>query len=248
MISRTLPWIVCLAIGLSSASAEARADGTKTFVARPKLGNAVLSLPSTVSWRSATNANGSYLVTINAEVDAQSVLADIKNLSAKALDRSIPCGDLVKVRRAAAKLTGPRNLKYDLGFRYVKRMCAGSYPVELPADVSCSAKIAVSAHRAVVVIDVQGATNPPCRIEGVYQSVSDAVYAIVGIDVFKRHTINLTSLLPPEFKGVAINVRALAFDLPPARAKARIAGESTMSAAQFEKFVASLEAAAPQSH
>lgn len=248
LILKLAPVIVCFAMASAPALAGPRGDGTKTFVARPKLGKAQLNLPSTVSWKSAPNANGSYLVTINAEVDAQSVLADIKNLSAKALDRSVPCGDLVKVRQAAAKLTGPRTLKYDLRFHYVKRLCAGSLPVELPADVSCSAKIAVSAQRAVVVIDVQGATTPPCRIEGVYQSVSDAVYAIVGIDVFKRHTINLTSLLPAEFKGVAINVRSLAFDLPPARAKARIAGESTMSPAQFEKFVASLEAAAPQTH
>jgi hypothetical protein len=228
--------------------AEGSGEGTRSFVAKPKLGNAQLSLPSVVNWKSARNPNGTYRLAIDAEVDAQPVLTDIKTLSAKALDRDVPCGDMVKVRGAAAKLTGPRALKYDLRFRYVKRTCAAYYPVEWPAEVACSAKIAVSAQRAIVIIDVQGATNPPCKIEGLYQSVSDAIYAIVGIDVFKRHTIDLASLLPAEFKGVTINVTSIAFDLPPARAKARIAGESTMSPAQFERFLANLDAAAPKTN
>ena len=250
MLSRMLQAILCLVIAAPQAPAwaETSSEGTKTFVARPKVGNAELNLPSTVSWQAAANPNGTYHVNVTAAVDAQSVLRDIKNLSAKALDRDIACGDAVKVRNAAAKLTGPRSLKYDLRFHYVKRACAGSYPVEFPADVTCSAKIAVSAQRAIVVVDVQGATNPPCRIEGLYQSVSDAIYALVGIDVFKRHAIDLTSLLPPEFKGVTINVRSIAIDQPPARAVARIAGEGNMSRAQFDTLIANLNAAAPRTN
>jgi hypothetical protein len=52
--------------------------------------------------------------------------------------------------------------------------------------------------------------------------------------------INLASLLPAEFKGVSIDVKSLAFDLPPARAIAHIEGESTMSAAQFATFLKDL--------
>jgi hypothetical protein len=237
-----------MALAPAPGWAEARGDGTKTFVARPKIGNAELNLPSTVGWMSVANPNGTYRVSVTAAVDAQAVLNDIKTLTAKALDRDIPCGDVVKVRTAAAKLTGPRSLKYDLRFHYVKRICAGSYPVELPADVTCSARIGVSAQRAIVAVDVQGATNPPCRIEGLYQSVSDAIYALVGIDVFKRHAIDLTSLLPSEFKGVTINVRSIALDQPPARAVARITGEGTMSRAQFDTFIANLEATAPRTN
>jgi hypothetical protein len=226
----------------------ARADGSKTFVARPQLGAAVLQLPSTVSWRTSSNANGSFHVALNAEMDVRSVLANIRTLSAKALDRSVACGDLVKILNAAAKLTGAAGLRYDIRFHYVKRICAGYLPVELPADVTCSAKIGLSAAHSIITIDVQGASVPPCRIEGAYQSVSDAVYAIVGIDVFKRHRIDLAQQLPPEFKGVTIEIRSLAFDLPPAPAVLRISGESTMSAAQFKAFVARIDAAGPKTN
>ena len=176
------------------------------------------------------------------------MLANIRSLSAKALDRSVPCGDVVKVLGAAAKLMTPTTLRYDLRFHYVKRVCAGSVPVSLESDVSCSAKINISAIRSIVAIDVGGAREPPCRIEGVYQSVSDAIYAIAGMDIFKRHTVDLAALLPPEFKGVTINIRSLAFDLPPTPAKVRIAGESTMSAAQYADLVARLEAASPKTN
>jgi len=230
------------------AVAVAHADGTKSFVARPTLGAAALQLPSTVSWRTAAGANGVYRVALTAEVDVRSVLTNIKVLSAKALDRSIPCGDIVKILGAAAKLTGKTTLRYDLRFHFVKRVCAGTLPIELPADVNCAAKIALSAARSIITIDVQGANIPPCRIEGAYQSVSDAVYATVGIDVFKRHAIDLAQQLPPEFKGVTINIRSLAFDLPPAAAKLRIAGESTMSQAQFNQFMARIDAAAPKTN
>jgi hypothetical protein len=224
----------------------ARADGTRNFVARPTLGAAILQLPSTVSWRTTPNPNGTYRVALTAETDIRSVLANIKILSARALDRSIPCGDAVKILGAAAKLTGATTLKYDLRFHYVKRVCAGTYPVEWPADVTCSSRLSLSAARSVITIDVQGAVAPPCRIEGVYQRVSGAVYAIVGIDVFKRHAVDLSKQLPPEFKGVTIDIRSLAFDLPPAPAKLRVTGESTMSPVQYKEFVARIDAATPK--
>lgn len=236
---------VLIALPLLLIAASAPPEGSKTFIARPAIGKAEFNLPSTVRWAAARNPNGTYRVTVTAVVDARSVLANVKNLSAKALDRSAPCGDAVKVLGAAAKLMTPTALRYDLRFHYVKRACAGNVPVSLESDVNCSAKITVSAARAIVVIDVKGAREPPCLIEGVYQSVSDAIYAIVGMDVFKRHTVNLAALLPPEFKGVAINIRSLAFDLPPAPALVRIAGESTMSPAQYDDLVARLEAASP---
>jgi hypothetical protein len=237
---------ICLSIFL--AFDVACADGSKTFVARPQLGAAILELPSTVNWRTSAKPSGSFQVVLNAAIDVRSVLANIKTLSAKALDRSISCGDLVKILSAAAKLTSATAVRYDLSFHYVKRICAGYIPVEFAANVSCSAKIGLSAARSIITIDVQGARAPPCRIVGAYQSVSDAVYAMVGIDVFKRHRIDLAQQLPPEFKGVTISIRSLAFDLPPAPAMLRISGDSTMSAAQFKDFVARIEAAAPKAN
>lgn len=224
------------------------ADGKRNFIARPTLGAATVQLPSTVTWQATPNPNGSFRVALTAEIDVSSVLANIKILSARALDRSIPCGDVVKILEAAAALTSKTTLKYDLRFLFVKRVCVGSYPMEMPADVRCSAKIALSASRSLITIDVQGASVPPCRIKGAYQSVSDAVYAIVGIDVFKRHAIDLTQQLPPAFKGVTINIRSLAFDLPPAAAKLRAVGESTMSTAQFKEFTAQIDAATPKTN
>jgi hypothetical protein len=224
------------------------ADGSKAFVMRPKFGAAQVNLPSTVSWQATANPNGSYRVALRAETDVRPVLANIRLLSAKALDRSPPCADAVKVLYAAAKLMGATTLRYDLRFHFVKRVCAGGYPVEMPADVTCAARIALSARRSIVVIDVQGATAPPCRIDGAYQVVSDAVYTVVGIDVFRRHAIDLARNLPPEFKGVTIDIKSLSFDLPPAAATLRIAGESTMSKAQFDQFMARIDAAAPRTN
>jgi len=77
------------------------------------------------------------------------------------------------------------------------------------------------------------------------QDQYDAIYAIVGIDVFQKHMVDLAKQLPPEFRGVTINIRSLAFDLPPAPARLRIAAESTMSKAQFTELMTRLEAAAP---
>lgn len=103
----------------------------------------------------------------------------------------------------------------------------------------------MSAQRAIITIDVRGATNPPCVIDGLYKSVSDAVYAMVGIDVFKRHTIDLAAQLPPEFKGVTINIQSFAFDLPPAAPRFHVTGDSIMSSAQYAEFIAKLESATP---
>ncbi|MCE9521743.1 MAG: hypothetical protein K8S25_04845, partial [Alphaproteobacteria bacterium] len=188
---------------------------------------------------------GMFRVSLNAIVDATYVLKNIKTLSAKALDRSTPCGDVVKISNAAVKLIGSTSLKYDLRFHYVKRVCAGTWPLELPADVNCSARIMLTAVRSIIAIDVRGATSPPCQIAGVYQGVSDAVYAIVGIDVFQKHFIDLTKQLPPEFRGVTINIRSLAFDLPPLPGRLHIAADSTMSKAQFTELMKRLEAVAP---
>lgn len=227
---------------------SACAEGSKIFVARPKIGAAEFPLPGTVSWSAVPNANGTYRVSVNAVVDASMVLARVKALSTAALDRDVPCGDAVKVLGAAAKIVGSAALRYDVRFSYVKRACAAGVPVSVSSVITCFARVAVTAARSTVVIDVKGAREPPCRIDGVYQSVSDAVYAIVGIDVFKRHTINLAALLPPEFKGVTINIRSLTFDQPPAPAKVRIAGESTMSVSQYKDLTARLEAALPKAN
>jgi hypothetical protein len=226
-------------------SAAAKADGTRDFVARPRLGAATLDLPSNLAWKTTVDAHGTYRIALNAVIDATSVLKNIRSISAKALDRAKPCGDVVKILNAAAKLTGTTTLRYDLRFHYVKRVCAGTLPLELPADVICSAKIAVSAARSIVAVDVRGATTPPCKIDGLYQSVSDAVYVIVGMDVFQKHLIDLSKQLPPEFRGVTINIRTLAFDLPPAPARLHIAAEGAMSKAQYTELMARLEAVAP---
>lgn len=222
-----------------------RAAGTKEFVAGLQIGSAKLSLPSKVSWNGAVGADGAVRLSLNAEIDAGTVLSDIRNLSARALDRSAQCGDTVKVLQASASLIGPATVKYDLRFHYLKRLCPGSVPIGLPADVRCSAKILVSATKALLFVDVRGAVNPPCRMDGIHQSVSDTVYSIVGLDVFKRHVIDLSTVLPPEFKGVVINVQSLSFDMPPARAKLRITGESLMTRAQLAAFIARLDATSP---
>jgi hypothetical protein len=239
---------VCFAIASLSFAPPAFADGSRSFVMRPRVGAAVLNLPSRVAWTEAGLPNGAYRVALTADVDLRSVQANIKPLSAKALNRSGKCSDTVKVRDATARLTGARTLTYGLKFHFVKRMCAGGYPLELPAEVDCAARIALAAQRSVVAIDVQGARNPPCNITGAYQGVSQAVSSLVGVDVFKRHVVDLSRHLPPEFKGVTIDITSLSFDLPPAAAKLHIAGESVMSAAQFRQFMARADAARPKTH
>lgn len=219
-------------------------EGAKAFIARPQFGAAVFNLPATVRWKSLAIPDGRYHVTLEADIDASQVLANIKPLSARALDRNIACGDLVKVQSAAAKLIGPRAMLYDLRFHYAKHICAGIV-ADWPADVTCAARIAVSAARSIITIDVQGRTNPPCQIVGAYPGVSEAVYGVLGIDVFKRHTLDLARLLPRAFQGMAINIATLGIEMPPAAPVMHVAGESTMSNAQFAAFMARLDAAAP---
>lgn len=242
-----MPWLALIFAAVVAASAPATAapagEGTKAFVARPTFGAARFELPARVSWRSTQRPDGRYHVELGAEVDVRGVLANVKALSAKALDRDIKCSKLVKVQAAAARLLGPRALSYDLRFHYAERVCAAGLPLELPADVTCSARILLAAARAIVTIDVQGATAPPCRIAGAATGVSDAVTALVGIDVFKRHTLDLVKLLPKEFQGVTVDIRALGFDLPPKAAVLHVAGESTMSAAQYTALMARLNTA-----
>lgn len=218
------------------------AEGTKAFIAHPKFGAAVFDLPSAVRWRATQLPDGRYRIDLTAGVNASAVLANVAQLSARALNRDVPCDHLVRVQSAAAKLTGPRAMRYDLRFHYAKRMCVGM-ALEYPAEVTCTAKVAVAAARSVITIDVQGATSPPCQIAGVYTAVSDAVTSLVGIDVFKRHVIDVARLLPKEFQGVSIDIRNLGFDMPPANPTLRVTGEGTMTAQQFTALMAQLKAA-----
>jgi hypothetical protein len=114
-------------------------------------------------------------------------------------------------------------------------------PLEYPADVACTAKIAVAAQRAVITIDVTGATNPPCRIDGLSPGFNDQITGLVGTDVFKRHIVDAARLLPKEFQGVTIDIRTLAID--PTTAILHIEGEGTMSAPQFAALMTRLNAA-----
>jgi hypothetical protein len=219
-------------------------EGSKSFVARPMFGAAVFDLPAQVRWRSTVLPDGRYRLSLTADVGVVSVQRNIKPLSAQALDRDIPCDKLVRVRSAAAHLVAPRAIGYDLRFRYAKRVCAGGLPLELPAEVICAARIALSAAKSIIMIDVRGASTPPCRIEGAAAGISEAIYALVGFDVFKRHAIDAARLLPKEFHGVTVDIRTLAFDVPPKPAVLHVAGESTMTAAQFDRLMARLNAAA----
>ncbi len=232
-------------IGAGDAPAPLeRAEGSKSFVARPKFGAAVFDLPSTVRWRSSPLAGGRYRIELTADVNASTVLANVPQLSARALNRDLACDHLVKVQSAGAKLTGARTLNYDVRFHYAKRVCVG-VPLEYPADVACSAKIAVAAIKSVITIDVQGVTNPPCRIAGASPAFNDTVYALVGIDVFKRHAIDVARLLPKEFQGIPVEIRTVAIDMPPAAPVLHVAGETTMSEPQYLAFLARLNTPMP---
>jgi len=227
-------------IGAGKASAPDTAEGSKSFIARPKFGAAVFELPSTVHWRSTPMPDGRYRFELTADVNASTVLANVPQLSARALNRDIGCDRVVRVTSASAKLTGPRALTYDVRFHYAKRLCVG-LPLEYPADVACTAKIAVAAERSVITIDVKGATNPPCRIAGLSPAFNESVYALVGGDVFKRHALDVARLLPKEFQGVTVDIRTLAID--PKTAVLHVAGEGTMTAPQLAALMTRIEAA-----
>jgi hypothetical protein len=235
--------VLTMAAALLTAAAPPASqpfEGSKTFIARPKLGAAVFELPSTVRWRASPVDGARYRIELSADISAATVLANVPSLSARALNRDKACDVLVRVKSASAKLTGPRSLTYDVRFHYAKRICAG-LPLEYPADVACNAKIAVAAQRSVVTIDVQGAKNPPCRIDGLSPGFSDSITAQFGQDIFKRHVVDAAKLLPKEFQGVAIDIRTLSID--PATAVLHIAGEGTMSEPQFAALMTRINAA-----
>lgn len=231
-----------VAAGLTAAAppASGPVEGTRSFTARPKLGAAQFELPSAVRWRATPIEGARYRIELTADVNTATVLANVAQLSARALNRDKPCDVAVKVQSAAAKLTGPRSLTYDLRFRYVKRMCVG-LPLEYPADVTCNAKIAVAAIRSTITVDVQGAANPPCRVEGLSPAFSDSITAQMGQNIFKRHTLDAAKLLPKEFQGVTIDIRDLGID--PATAVLHVAGEGTMSEPQFAALMTRINAA-----
>jgi hypothetical protein len=98
--------------------AQAQTDGTKDFIARPKIGAAHLTLPSHLSWQASPDADGTYRVSLSLIVDVGSVLKNIRALSASALNKAKPCGDLLRVSDAAARLTGGGHkafLRYERG-------------------------------------------------------------------------------------------------------------------------------------
>jgi hypothetical protein len=232
--------LIAAILTAAALPASGPVEGAKSFVARPKFGAAQFELPSAVRWR-ATPLDGSrYRIELAADINAATVLANVPALSARALNRDKACDQLVRVKSAAAKLTGPRSLIYDVRFHYAKRMCVGM-PLEYPADITCNAKIAVAAARSVVTVDVQGATNPPCRIDGLSPAFSDSITAQMGRDIFKRHIVDAAKLLPKEFQGVAIDIKTLAID--PSTAVLHIAGEGTMTAPQFAALMTRLNAA-----
>jgi hypothetical protein len=218
----------------ASAPAPDAAEGEKSFVARPKFGAAQFELPSAVRWRATPIDGGRYRIELAADVNAASVLANVPQLSARALNRDKECDHALRVKSAAAKLTGPRTLTYDVRFHYAKRICVGM-PLEYPADVTCNAKIAVAAQRAVVTIDVAGAASPACRIEGLSPAMSESITTQFGQNIFKRHILDAARLLPKEFQGVTIDIKSLAID--PKTAVLNIAGEGTMTAPQYQAFL-----------
>jgi len=230
---------------LLGCAVAARADGVKDFIARPRIGAAVLTLPSHLTWRATADANGTYVVSLSLTMDVAGVIRNIKALSAGALDRAKPCGDLLRVLGADAKLTGPATLAYDLRFHYAKRLCAGGAPLEMiPADVSCKSNIVVSAAGSVLTADIQGATPRPCAIDG----TAPGVFNLASGKIFKKHMIDLVQQLPPEFRGASITVNSVAFDVPPAPGKLRIEGQSTMTQTQYNSFAAAIASGAFAGH
>jgi hypothetical protein len=234
-----VPALTLLALFFFALPATAQTEGSKDFVARPRVGAARLTLPSHLNWQASTGADGTYLVRLTLVVDVGSVVKNIRALSAAALDKAKPCGDLLRVRDAAARLTGASTLAYDLRFHYAKRLCAGGMPLELPADVNCSSIIALSAAGSLIVADIRGAASPPCSIEG----TSPGIAKFASSKIFKPHTIDLAQQLPPEFRDISVNVRSITFDTPPASPRLRIAGDAAMSPQQFGAFAARLNAA-----
>jgi len=227
--------IATLLIPLAVTGAEADTSGSKNFIARPKIGAARPSLPSHVTWEATQAAGGEHLVSLTPTVDASSVLRDVKALTAAALNKSKPCGDTLRVQDASAKLMSPTTLAYNLSFHYSKKICApNNMSLELPADVSCKSLIVLSGRGTQITVDIRGATREPCAIDG----SSAGIAQFASKKVFKKHVLDLTDQLPPEFSGVAINLTSIKFE--PDSPRLRVTGESTMTDQQFQAFVTRL--------
>lgn len=235
MVKPSLP--LCLVLLAAAFTAQTRADGVATLNLKPKVGALSLALPAHAQWQETTDSSGNYLVTLYLAVDLGSVLRNIKSLSAKGLDRSKPCSEVLKVLDAKAKLTAPTSLMYDLRLHYAKRICAGGLPMELPADIDCSANIDVSAAGSVITFDVRGARTPPCTIDG----ASPGIMSGASSKIFKKHVVDLADQLPPSFRGATINIRKVELDTPPALPRLQIVADSSMSPAQFKDLMIALK-------
>lgn len=233
--------VALLLMFVLTGAALAGTSGSKSFVARPKIGAARPSLPAQVIWE-VSPASGGHLVALTLTIDTTSVLRDVKALSAAALNKSKPCGDLMRVSDASAKLMGPTTLAYNLSFHYAKRICApNNMSLDIPADVSCKSIIALSGAGTKINIDIRGASRDPCTIDG----SGGGVAGFAAKKVFKRHVLELTDQLPPEFAGVAINLKTIAFETPSPRL--RLTGEAIMTDQQFAAFTARIDATASAS-
>jgi hypothetical protein len=236
MLKIALAFLSSLAL-LAATPAFADISGSKSFVARPKIGAARPALPAQVTWDASASEGGNHHVALTLLVDATSVLRDIKELSAAALNKSKPCGDLLRVNDASAKLMTATTLAYNLSFHFAKRICApNNMSLDIPADVSCKSLIVLSGAGTQINVDIRGASHEPCSIDG--QGGGVATFA--SKKVFKRHTLDLTDQLPPEFAGVEVNLKTIAFEAPSPRL--RLTGEATMSDKEFVAFVARVNA------
>ena len=217
-----------------AASGGSRADGSRDFVARPKVGATTLSLPSHLTWTASPQEEGKVLVALSLVVDIDRVLRNIKSVSAAAMNRSKPCGDTIEVLGAHGKLIDATTLAYDLHFRYAKRLCTGALHFEMPADVACTANILISAAGAVLTADIQALRPdaPPCAVDG----IAPSAFKAISSKIFKPQSIDLAEHLPREFGSATINVRSVVLELPPASAKIRMEGDSVMLVSQFRTF------------
>jgi hypothetical protein len=230
-----LALFTALLLAFVTTSADAEPTGAKNFIARPRIGAARPSLPAQVTWEATQSENGERLVSLTLTVDASSVLRDVKALTAAALNKSKPCGDTLRVSDASAKLMSATTLAYNLSFHYSKRICApNNMSLELPADVSCQSLIVLSGRGTQITVDIRGASRHPCTIDG----SSAGIAQFASKKVFKRHVLDLTDQLPPEFAGVAINLTSIKFETGTPRL--RVTGESTMTDQQYQAFVARL--------
>jgi len=232
---KTLPLLSLALISAFAGAALADTSGSKDFTARPKIGAARPALPSHVTWEATPAEGGAHIVKLTLTVDASSVLSNVRALTAAALNKSKPCGDTLRVSDASAKLISATTLAYNLSFHYSKRICApNNMSLELPADVSCQSLIVLTGRGTQITVDIRGASRNPCTIDG----SSAGIAQFASKKVFKRHVLDLTDQLPPEFAGVTINLTSIKFETGTPRL--RVTGESTMTDQQYQAFVARL--------